>query len=482
MRAVARIEARHLARSPLLWLGVALAAWSTAPFLRSEWPTLPFGALIAYQNGFLIAAGAAWAGAWLGLRDRASGAADLVAVTPTAPWRLWRARLTGVAALVAGASALLFAATLAVLAAVGGRGTPDLRLLADGALAVVLSGLVGVAVGRLSGSRVLSVLVGPVWFLLCTIATDPGFSPAHRMAPALLQQGPPSVEFGFAPDPFWPHLGYLLGLVLLVGVALLTLVARGSGQRPPLAPVLAAVLAGVVLVGAGGARLVGLPETLAIMGPDRADWKPQAEAELVLSDPSFAYPDDGRATACAGDATLTACVYPAYRSELAGRVHQAVRPVAGLLAGLPGVPTRIRMVPLGIEICHGGEVQMGEGFLSGWRPRDAQAHAAAYLTCALGQGDKPERFERRTADSRDAVRLWALLAGGVVSSQELQPAADPDLLWRLGITSTSAPAVAAPALAMAALPADRVRAELAPRWDRLRAGTLPLAELPGQRP
>jgi hypothetical protein len=35
---------------------------------------------------------------------------------------------------------------------------------------------------------------------------------------------------------------------------------------------------------------------------------------------------------------------------------------------------------------------------------------------------------------------------------------------------------------MAALPADRVRAELAPVWERLRAGRLPLAELPGQRP
>jgi hypothetical protein len=35
---------------------------------------------------------------------------------------------------------------------------------------------------------------------------------------------------------------------------------------------------------------------------------------------------------------------------------------------------------------------------------------------------------------------------------------------------------------MAGLPADQVRAELAPLWDRLRAGTLPVSELPGQRP
>jgi hypothetical protein len=35
---------------------------------------------------------------------------------------------------------------------------------------------------------------------------------------------------------------------------------------------------------------------------------------------------------------------------------------------------------------------------------------------------------------------------------------------------------------MADLPADQVRAELTPGWERLRAGQLPLSELPGQRP
>jgi hypothetical protein len=68
-----------------------------------------------------------------------------------------------------------------------------------------------------------------------------------------------------------------------------------------------------------------------------------------------------------------------------------------------------------------------------------------------------------------------------VTSQELQRASDTDL-WELGIITTSPSAPVAPALAMAALPADQVRAELAPLWERLRAGTLPVAELPGQRP
>jgi hypothetical protein len=152
MKAVARIEARHLVRSPLLWLGVALAAALTA--LEMSWflPALAGDDLLAYTAGGLpLGAGALLAGAWLGLRDRVSGAADLVAVTPTAPWRLWRARLVGVAAAAVGMFAVGFAVALAVSAARGGRGTPDLRLLADGALALVLGGWVGVTVGRGGG-------------------------------------------------------------------------------------------------------------------------------------------------------------------------------------------------------------------------------------------------------------------------------------------------------------------------------------------
>jgi hypothetical protein len=472
-----RIEARHLARSPLLWLGMALAAASMAPALWSSWPVLAGDDLFAYQSSLLVGTGAAWAGAWLGLRDRVSGAADLLAVTPTAPWRLWWARLAALAAAGAAGFALLFAASLAVSAVRGGRGTADLRLLVDGALAVVLGGLVGVAVGRLSGSRLAAVLAGVLWYLLCMFAADSGMSPAYRLAPALMQEGPRSVEFGFLPDPFWPHLAYLLGLVLLAGL-LLGLVACGSGQRPAHAPVLATVVVGLVLVASGGAGLVALPEAVVPLGPDRADWKPGAEAEAVLSDPSFAYPDDGRATTCAGDTALTACVYPAYGTGFAKRVHEAMRPVAGLLAGLPGVPTRVRMVPLNAGSCRGGELQLWEQSLRGLQSRE---YAGAYLTCALGQDDEPEGTGGSTVDAREAVRFWGLLASGTVTSQELQRASEQDL-WRLQASGERPSVAVAPAVAMAELPPGQVRAELASLWDRLRAGTLPVSELPGQRP
>jgi hypothetical protein len=451
--ALSRIEARHLARSTLLWLGIVLGAASVAPALWSTWPVLAGDDLLASQNSLLVGTGAVWAGAWLALRDRTSGAGDLLVVTPTAPWRLWWSRVAALAAVSAAVFALLFAAVLGISVARGGHGMPDLRLLADGVLAVVLSGLVGVAIGRSSASRLVAVLAGVLWYLVCMFAADPGMSPGYRLSPMLLTEGPRSAEFGLLPDPLWPHLGYLLGLVLVV--------------------------AGLALAGAGGTRLVALPETLVALGPDRAHWRPAAEADQVQADTSYAYPQDGRARSCAGDAALSVCVYPAYGTRLARHVHQAVQPAAGLLTGLPGTPTRVRMVPLSVAWCRApGEVQIWEQILRDLQPRRT---VEAYLTCVLGQSDELDQHGSSTLDPRDVVKLWALVASGTITTGELQRGAQGDNIPELMQTSAS-PETAAAALAMAELPADQVRTELASIWDRLRAGTLSISQLPGQRP
>jgi hypothetical protein len=491
--ALARIEARHLARSPLLWAGVALALPVLFLTLSPNWPALAGDDLVAYLPVSVFGSGALLAAAWLGLRDRVTGAAELVAVTPTAPWRLQQTRLAGVAAVAAGAFALLFAATLALSAVRGGRGTPDLRLLADGMLAMVLSGWVGVAVGRLSGSRMVAVLAAPVWAGVCVVAPmflEESGLPLQRLLPVLIRETR-SAEFGFLPDALWPHLGYLAGVVLLLGVLLLVLAARGSAQRPPLAPVLAALLAGVLLAGVSAPRLIALPDLEVVVGPGAADRLPQNVGQPdVLSD-SFVYPPDDRARSCAGDATLMVCVYPAYSARLASFIRAGMDPAARLLAGLPGLPTRARMVPGGgwRGVCNGTEVQVPEvaGRSTKSRGGDAskQSHwAGIYLDCALGArgldltDSDPTRVVPR---ARRAVALWALLASGVLTRQELdyslRTGSAGGVLVHLGVFD-----VAPVALAMAERPPAQVRAELAPLWDRLRAGTLPVSELPGQQP
>jgi len=490
MTALFAIEARHLVRSPLLWLGFALAAAGVA--LEMSWflPALAGNDLLAYTSGGLpLSGGAVLAGAWLALRDQTSGAAELVAVTPTAPWRLLRARLGSVAVVTAGVFTFGFATALAVSAVRGGRGTPDLRLLADGALAMVLGGWVGMAVGRLSGSRMVSVLAAPVWVVVCFLfMAGPslrGISLSVQHLSPVLNPQHHSAAYGLLPDPLWPHLGYLLGLIVLVGALLLVLASRGSSHRVPLRPLLVAAVAGLVLVGAGGARLLALPDELLVLGPDRATWRPvqgesDPQAEALFADPGWSFPADDQARACAGDAALSVCVYPAYGQRLARDMHAAIAPVAGLFAGLPGAPTLVRMVPVGMGSCRDAEAQVPEAWVrepAGRSDQDTRSfYLGFYLHCALGL--HPADYGHPAGDARDAVDRWALLTGGFITREQLQRPPDGEA----GPASFSDARVTAAALAMAALPVDQVRAELAPMWARLRAGTLPLSELPGQRP
>jgi hypothetical protein len=135
--------------------------------------------------------------------------------------------------------------------------------------------------------------------------------------------------------------------------------------------------------------------------------------------------------------------------------------------------------------CGDGEVQLNEAmarYTTPNRPAVAgTAYATAYVRCALqGPGSLDgEQVDPEAVDPREAVSLWALLASGMVGRQEVERA------LRTGASTgflLPSPATAEAALAMAALPPAQVRAGLAPVWERLRAGTLPAAELPGQRP
>jgi hypothetical protein len=132
------------------------------------------------------------------------------------------------------------------------------------------------------------------------------------------------------------------------------------------------------------------------------------------------------------------------------------------------------MVPVGRGSCRNAEAQVPEAWVREPAGRSDQQtrsfYRGVYLDCALGQHPGGPGH---LAEAGGAVELWALLAGGLLTPQELARDAE---------TGHGSTAVSAAALAMAELPTEQVRAELAPSWTRLRAGTLPLAELPGQRP
>ena len=448
-------------------------------------PALAGDDVIAYRaGGFLVGGGALLAGAWLALRDRTTGAAELVAVDPDRPvaavagsagrgrggrrrrvrgrvrrrhGRLGRPRrprhprspVAGRRRAGGGAQRL------------GRAGRGPAQRLADGGGA----GGAGVG-GALRPDRPPGQARGP------------SLSVQH-LAPVLNLLNR-SAAYGFLPDPLWPHLGYLLGLTLLVGAVLVALMSRGGRQ--------------VALRSAARGRR-GRPGALRD-GRGQAARPPRRRAG-ARARPGHLAARRGRARgrrrrglpipAGASPTTATPGPVPGTRPCRPA----CTRPTA---SGRPGSSTRPRpRWPPCSPACPAS--RPGSGWCrSGWAAAATPRSRCPRWTRGSGPSGATSRSAGTTpgstsiarsavdlgpdhhapGEAREAVASWALLAGGLLTRQEVARDAEA--------STASSRAAAAAALAMAELPADRVRAELAPVWDRLRAGTLPVAELPGQRP
>ena len=202
-----------------------------------------------------------------------------------------------------------------------------------------------------------------------------------------------SAAYGLLPDPLWPHLGYLLGLIGLVGVLLLALASRGSGQRVPRRRCWWPLWPGWSWSGPGGARLLALPDDVLVLGPDRATWRPvqgesDPQAEAMFADPGWSFPADDQTRACAGDATLSVCVYPAYGQRLAQAHARGHRPGGAAVhrparcsdPGPDGAGGHGQLPDA--EVAGAGGV--GAGASRPRRPADSILLRGVYLDCALG--------------------------------------------------------------------------------------------------
>ena len=87
-------------------------------------------------------------------------------------------------------------------------------------------------------------------------------------------------------------------------------------------------------------------------------------------------------------------------------------------------------------------------------------YADLYLGCAFGQSNATT--DHPTSEAQDAVRVWALLASGTITAEELRRGT-----VKSGASASffhTSPHVATLASAMAELPAHQIRIELAPVW------------------
>jgi hypothetical protein len=466
---LALFEARRLARSPVLWLGVVLVATPAIIETRTLWPMLEGDDMTAHGVGLWLSGFATLAGGWLGLRDRRTGTESLVNVTPAhGRAAIVPARVGALVAASFGAFAALFAAVLAASALRGGRGTPDLRLYLDGSLVVALGACVGYVVGYFTRSRIVCLLMGPGLPALSVWLQSPEQVRWLLPIAADQYQASRSVTYGFLPDVWSVHGAWLAGLVSIVAGGVVLFAARGVGARRTLIASSVVVLIGCVLAVPAGAWLRNQPIGVAVLGPDTAfeihDFSAYNGFRKLdrLARAAGPWPDDGRATVCATRYGFEACVYPEFGEAYARRLASLLGPQARLLSGLDGVPLRARMVPSQwmAQPCAVGEVLYAESRY----PPSVDGYVFGLLDCVWSTP-----YGGRGWRARAAVGTW------------LGVRAYPSVRAQLesGRLSFGGPGVTRTGLAMAEMPPDAVRAGLEPLWDRLRRGTLPLRALPG---
>jgi hypothetical protein len=475
---IAFLELRRLARSPILWLGIALVTLGAMPDIFAFWPLLEGNDLIAHDLAHDLAlwfmSFSALAAGWLGLRDRRTGAHALVGVTPAdAAASIVPARIAALLLASLTAFALVFGAALAVTLLRGGGGTPDLRLYLDGALLVALGANIGYGLGYLTRSRAATLFAAPGLPALNQLALSiafvhPDLGPAVDWAWLLPSVYEPqrSVTFGFVPDIWTGHIAWLAALVALVCGGLTLSAARRARARRALVGSMTLLLLAIPLAGFSGAWLISRPHSVVVLGPDTV-------LEIHEGDDFFRpaltrmaraigpWPDDER-TACATSQGFEACAYPEFGEEFAREMASEYAQQARLLSGLDDFPTRARMVPYHwtpLHPCSSGELLYSESRAS---PLD-HAYGPSLLECSW----PPTGHSGWGA--REAVTAW------------LFAEAHPEMRAELagGRISFGSRAITRAGLAMAGMSPEDVRDLLSPMWDDLRRGTLPLSALPG---
>lgn len=495
MNAVFRTELRHIAKSPFLWIGVLVALSWYLRSLRGLWPVVPGDDALAWHAGLVLSGFLLIAAARIGARDRRCGLRVLVASTisaeKVAAYRMLATGLAGIASFV-----LLFAFGLGASVFRGGRGIPDFRLLADGALAALLASWLGFVLGSLTRSPAI-LLAAPVYaFISFSLGTAPVLV-NHRLSFEWISPNPRvpdrSVAAGFLPDVITMHSLYLAGLVASVaGVVLL--VSRASFRRVKsriigVGTVTAATMAVVTAV-----ALVRAPDAIQLGSDGRIELFHSTTAQYV----SREVPLDAtkQATLCKSGTNLRVCVYPAYGDRFAARLFEALQPEADLFAGFPGIARTVRMVPASGFGCRG---RPGEAVIS--EDRNVQSWTVDSLRgflvhCALINIDR--RFasldeEDNLTAAQNAVELWTLLVLGEVSDPELQAAlssASPgtvcppqdrcaprfDAIYSHGPGAWSAAEIAV-ARQMHRTPARETKNEIRRVWDQLLSGEMSLSSL-----
>jgi hypothetical protein len=487
-RSFLRLLRIELRRSPMPWILPLIAALFWFDSYRPSAGQPPLYPLRTFwnmgQGGTIVDFGPFVAGmaAWIGARDGRRGTADLVVAAARPRLTAQLAAWAAAAAWAVGAYLAFVGVMFAVYAEQGVQGEPPWWWVAVGATAVAAFSAAGFAAGAFFPSRFTAPLAAFGGFLAMLMSSQTGFQ--HTTGWALIL--PTNSNGNFQPvsgifDHYLPDLP-IARITFLAGIAvaalgLLGLHAQAGGPRLRRAG--AAVMLGGVAV---AVTAVGLA------GTARLSYRGMVIPALhdAANDQPIPY-----RPVCGHAAGVPVCLHPAYRGYLP-TVTDALRPVLGEVAGLPGAPSRVAQVP--------GAYSSGEGEAT--QPMTING-SPAVLRTPLDTLNLPGSFGGTGTQFSNQIRLLFAHAfvgagarsDGTLAQQAVQAAllsgggvpfaAQPFVLSTLPFAgpgpgpggSATGPVYAA-ARGLAAMPAAARHAWLASHLGELRSGRLTLAQLP----
>jgi len=473
VRPLARIEGRHLLRSPLVLAGFAfgflpgLGTGVWVPELRSASADSAFMCLML-AAATLVAANLA------ALRSRRHGTDELVATTPAPPAVRTGAHLLSVVGPVVLAVVVVVAGLANDVIRRDAYGRPDLAELAVGPLLVAGAGALGVLLAR----WVPSALVAPVACVAIAafelfMNSSSLFHRGWRWLGFWVQSGESEL---MPPRPARWHLVYLVGLVSLASIGAL---ARHGLRRP------------MVVAGSAALAVTVVAAAVQMRPVSQETW---VARNALLSDPE-------RAQVCEERAGVRYCAFPADQPLLA----RWAGVVAGVRAHVPAAawpdemavtqritpgdlqytPQELRRVlpdlpPSGTPLPDGGDVHPG----SNWTTDGATA-----LSLGLGVASRvvglplappaPSTLCDAAGQGRAVVALWLGAQAGPDARGFLRTVGRPDVVrlegrpYLVQVEDSVQKSVAwgmaevDHARALLTRPAPDVAASLALHWDRL---------------
>jgi len=484
------VELRHNAMPVVLPL-IAVLFWFDSYRIAAAMPPLWVERLyyILGQGHALIdfAPFVAGVAAWMGSRDGRRGMADLVTATVRPRWEAQLATWAATVVWAVGAYLVFMAVTLYLLGRSVAWGSPPWWPVAVDAVGVVAFASLGFALGASFPGRFIAPVAAFGGLFAMGTSSQIGFSAKGGWALILptMSNGnfgqDAGIFYQFLPDLPIDRVIFAAG-VAVAAMGLLGLPARAGGPRLRLS---AAV---VTVTGAAAAVAAIVLAFTAHVGPYGTVIPALHDA---ASDRPIPY------TPVCSHPGIPVCLQPAYRPYLPD-VTTALRPVISEVSGLPGAPARASQVAAvfapGPAVA--GPIGVGQILtLSGSPPVLDMPVGAIALPGSFGE-DSASFISQLKVESvhslvtpgssygnpaQQAVEAALLQHAGIPLAA--QPNALGGTPWALpflnpNVAARYPPPIAAAARRFAALPAAARHAWLAAHLAALRAGHLPVAQLP----